>query len=166
VHAPALIQPELTRLLGDVRGRRILDTRCGEDMYARYVAQLGADVVGIDGSEKMIRVTRERDPRIEFAVADLLQPLPFPDGTFDAVVLRKDYIRPPIGGRQVLCAVEQGDQSRRALSDLDRRCFEQLSRRKRVSHDSSSASARRLSRSKHGHVSASSPFSPCALFVL
>jgi ubiquinone/menaquinone biosynthesis C-methylase UbiE len=86
VYAPALIEPELARLLGDVRGKTILDAGCGEGMYSRYLKKRGAGIVGIDGSEKMIRFARERDLDIEFKVADLLQPLDFQDECFDAIV--------------------------------------------------------------------------------
>jgi len=86
VFAPALIEPELARLLGDVRGRRILDAGCGEGVYSRYLANAGASVVGIDGSEKMIRYARDKAPQITFQAADLLETLDFPDATFDAVI--------------------------------------------------------------------------------
>jgi ubiquinone/menaquinone biosynthesis C-methylase UbiE len=86
VYAQALIEPELERLLGDVRGRRILDAGCGEGQYARHLKRLGASLVGVDGSQKMIRFARERDGDIEFAVADLLQPLDFASESFDAIV--------------------------------------------------------------------------------
>ena len=86
VYAPALIEPELTRLIGDVRGKKILDAGCGEGVYSRYLKKLGASVVGIDGSEKMVRFARERDPDMEFKVVDLLGGLDFEDLSFDAVV--------------------------------------------------------------------------------
>jgi ubiquinone/menaquinone biosynthesis C-methylase UbiE len=83
---PALLQPEIGRLLGDVRGKAILDAGCGEGVYARYLGDAGAAVVGIDGSAKMIAFAKERAPRLEFRVADLMEPLDFPDRSFDAVV--------------------------------------------------------------------------------
>lgn len=88
VYAPALIEPELTKLLGEVRGRRILDAGCGEGQYSRYLASLGARMTGIDGSDKLIRFARERDgsQEIEFAVADLMEPLKFADESFDAII--------------------------------------------------------------------------------
>jgi ubiquinone/menaquinone biosynthesis C-methylase UbiE len=86
VYAPALIEPELVRLLSDVRGKRILDAGCGEGVYSRYLKKLGATVVAIDGSEKMVRFAKQRDPDIDVKVADLLEPLEFEDESFDAVV--------------------------------------------------------------------------------
>jgi SAM-dependent methyltransferase len=88
VYAPALIEPELAKLLGDVQHRRILDAGCGEGQYSRSLKALGARMVGIDGSDTMIRVARERDAGhdIPFDVADLMQPLAFPDQCFDAII--------------------------------------------------------------------------------
>ncbi len=86
VYAPALIQPELLKLLGDVRGKRVLDAGCGEGVYSRYLKGLGATVVGIDGSEKMVHFARQREPDIDVKVADLLDALAFDSDSFDAVI--------------------------------------------------------------------------------
>src|SRR5688572_6921884 len=83
---PALIEPQLARLLGDVRGTRVLDAGCGEGRYARYLKHQGARVVGIDGSEMLLKYARERDPDITFQTADLLEVLDFGDGSMDAIV--------------------------------------------------------------------------------
>ena len=82
----ALIEPELSRLLGDVRGKRILDAGCGEGRYARYLKHKGAHVIGIDGSEKLLAYARERDADIEFQTADLLDVLDFGNHSMDAII--------------------------------------------------------------------------------
>ena len=83
---PALIEPELARLLGAIRGRRVLDAGCGEGRYSRYLKEHGARVVGIDGSEKLLTYARERDPDIDFQMADLLDRLDFANESMDAIV--------------------------------------------------------------------------------
>src|SRR3989442_10029269 len=83
---PALIEPELARLLGDIRGKRVLDAGCGEGRYSRYLKHNGARVVGIDGSEKLLTYARERDPDMDFRVADLLDRLDFANESMDAIV--------------------------------------------------------------------------------
>ena len=83
---PALIEPQLARLLGDVRGKRILDAGCGEGRYARYLKHRGARVIGIDGSEKLLKYARERDADIAFQTADLLDVLDFDTDSMDAIV--------------------------------------------------------------------------------
>src|SRR5689334_19600310 len=52
--------PRMLALVGDVRGRRILDLGCGEGGYARAFAGRGADVVGVDGSARLIEVAGAR----------------------------------------------------------------------------------------------------------
>ena len=52
--------PRMLALVGDVRGRMILDLGCGEGGYARELAARGAEVVGVDGSARLIEVARAR----------------------------------------------------------------------------------------------------------
>lgn len=47
-------------LVGDVRGRTILDLGCGEGGYARELASRGAHVVAVDGSARLIQVAGAR----------------------------------------------------------------------------------------------------------
>ena len=54
------LMPRLLAMLGDVRGRRILDLGCGEGGYARELVRRGAVVVAIDGSERLIAAARAR----------------------------------------------------------------------------------------------------------
>jgi cyclopropane fatty-acyl-phospholipid synthase-like methyltransferase len=46
-------------LLGDVRGKTILDAGCGTGVYTIYLTRLGAKVSAIDLSGKMLERTRE-----------------------------------------------------------------------------------------------------------
>jgi len=54
------LMPLTLRMLGDVRGRDILDLGCGDGGYARELARGGAAVVGVDGSERLIELARQR----------------------------------------------------------------------------------------------------------
>src|SRR6476646_2344591 len=47
-------------LVGDVRGRRVLDFGCGSGENCVVLARRGARVVGVDISESLIRVARRR----------------------------------------------------------------------------------------------------------
>ncbi len=50
------------RLLGDVRGKQVLDLACGEGFYARRIRAAGAErVVGVDVSREMIELAREQE---------------------------------------------------------------------------------------------------------
>src|ERR1043166_10126678 len=62
------LMPRMLEMLGDVRGRRILDLGCGEGGYARELARHGAQVVGVDGSERMIDIARRRAKEEELEV--------------------------------------------------------------------------------------------------
>src|SRR5205085_1508612 len=47
-------------LLGDVRGKTIVDLGCGEGLNTILLARLGANVVSIDCSEKNLAATNRR----------------------------------------------------------------------------------------------------------
>jgi SAM-dependent methyltransferase len=80
-------RPAVLALVGDVRGRRVLDAGCGPGLYAEELAARGADVVAVDASEPMLELARRRlGEAVEVRRADLNLPLPFADGEFDLVV--------------------------------------------------------------------------------
>ena len=85
-----VIDPALFRLLGEVRGQRILDAGCGTGYLSRLLAGRGATVTGVDQSSKLLetaRLTEANEPLgIDFQRADLAQLSPLRDGTFDLVV--------------------------------------------------------------------------------
>lgn len=63
--------------------KRVLEVGCGAGAMAQRVRdELGAEVVAIDTSERMIELTRQRE--VEAYVGDI-QELPFGDGEFDCV---------------------------------------------------------------------------------
>jgi len=70
-----------------VRNRHILDAGCGHGPLAGALIERGARVTGFDSSEAMIGLAKQRlGEEAELQVADLGQPLPFDDDTFDDVV--------------------------------------------------------------------------------
>jgi SAM-dependent methyltransferase len=66
-------------LLGDVRGRDVLEVGCGAAQCARWLAGAGARVVGLDLSTGMLDAGRGRVPLVQ---ADA-RALPFAAGSFD-----------------------------------------------------------------------------------
>jgi ubiquinone/menaquinone biosynthesis C-methylase UbiE len=67
----------------EVAPQRFLDIGCGAGTLAQRVrSELGAEVVAVDASERMVDLTRELG--IDARVADV-QGLPFEDGSFDCV---------------------------------------------------------------------------------
>jgi SAM-dependent methyltransferase len=80
--------PGTKALVPDVAGKRVLDAGCGAGAYAGWLADEGAEVVGVDVSEAMLARARERaGDRVEFRRHDLSDPLAFAeDDGFDGVV--------------------------------------------------------------------------------
>ncbi|GKQ42410.1 methyltransferase [Companilactobacillus sp. RD055328] len=77
----------LKSLLPDFSGLRVLDMGCGYGWHSIYAAEHGAKkVIGIDSSEKMLEVAREKNEFdiVEFEQIDI-NSLPFDSGSFDVV---------------------------------------------------------------------------------
>jgi SAM-dependent methyltransferase len=72
----------LERLLGD-GGGRCLDVGCGTGVATAVVAELGWSAVGVDLSEDMLELARDRGLEVVRGSADAL---PFADESFDAAV--------------------------------------------------------------------------------
>ncbi len=76
--------------LAQVRqGDRALDVCCGTGDIAQRLASAGAQVVGLDFSEPMLAVARQRGStcrRLEFIQGDAMR-LPFGDGSFNIVTV-------------------------------------------------------------------------------
>jgi SAM-dependent methyltransferase len=80
-------RPAMLELAGDVTGRRILDAGCGSGPLFAALRDRGAVVTGIDASAEMLELARRRlGAGADLRVADLADPLSFPDGAFDDVV--------------------------------------------------------------------------------
>lgn len=80
-------RPAILALAGEVRGLRVFDAGCGSGAHAAELIERGATVTGADLSGDLLAVARERlGPAVPLHRADLSQPLPFPDDTFDLVL--------------------------------------------------------------------------------
>ncbi|SFM29156.1 class I SAM-dependent methyltransferase [Nocardia asteroides] len=80
-------RPAVLDLAGDVSGRRILDAGCGSGALFAELRDRGAMVTGIDASAGMLEIARRRlGTNADLRIADLANPLPFPDGACDDVV--------------------------------------------------------------------------------
>ncbi|PSQ60219.1 hypothetical protein BRD18_01530 [Halobacteriales archaeon SW_7_71_33] len=87
--------PMVRDLLPPLDGRRVLDAATGTGDYARWMADRGARVVGVDASRSMTRRARDRCPDAAVLRTDLRAPLPFSAGAFDLVVsqLTLEHVR-------------------------------------------------------------------------
>jgi demethylmenaquinone methyltransferase / 2-methoxy-6-polyprenyl-1,4-benzoquinol methylase len=67
-------------------GERVLDLAAGTGVSTEELARSGADVVGVDISQGMLRAGKKTRPATTLLAGDALA-LPFPDATFDAVTI-------------------------------------------------------------------------------
>ncbi len=80
-------RPAMLSLAGDVTGRHILDAGCGSGPLAAALRDRGAIVSGFDVSAAMIELARRRlGEDSDLIVANLAEPLPYAEATFDDVV--------------------------------------------------------------------------------
>jgi SAM-dependent methyltransferase len=84
-----LNNPATFRLIGNVKGRLVLDLACGEGYNARMLARKGAKVTGADFSVKLIEHARTEEAKeksgIDYHVADAADLSRFPNNHFDLV---------------------------------------------------------------------------------
>ncbi|WBQ02570.1 class I SAM-dependent methyltransferase [Kribbella sp. CA-293567] len=82
--------PTFDELVGDPRGKRVAAVACGQGRDARRLADLGAEVVGIDASESLLAHARELEQRrsrgIEYVHGDAQDLRPLADRSFDGAV--------------------------------------------------------------------------------
>jgi 2-polyprenyl-3-methyl-5-hydroxy-6-metoxy-1,4-benzoquinol methylase len=84
-----VLNPVLLRVLGDVRGRRVLDAGCGHGYLSRMLASRGAHVVGVEPGQVLfdyaVEKEGERRQGIRYVQADLCRALDL-GSPFDACV--------------------------------------------------------------------------------
>lgn len=92
--APAFREEGTLRRIRDAVARpgRVLDVACGPGIVAEALVGVAREIVGIDATPEMVARARERLRKAGAAHASFhegpAEALPFPDGSFDAVVTR------------------------------------------------------------------------------
>ena len=89
LHKEVLLNPTLLELLGEVRGKKVLDAGCGEGYLSRKLAILGANVTAIDSSPRMLEIAKDRTPDhlpVKYAHGSCEDLHDFEDGCFDMIV--------------------------------------------------------------------------------
>jgi SAM-dependent methyltransferase len=88
VWSPEGVDEAAVRVLGDVRGRDVLEVGCGAAQCARWLTTQGARAVGLDLSLRQLQHSRRIDDDTGVRVppvAGTATALPFADGRFDVV---------------------------------------------------------------------------------
>ncbi|MEK7503491.1 MAG: class I SAM-dependent methyltransferase [Patescibacteria group bacterium] len=78
--------PEMKFLFNDylAAGDKVLDLGCGNGRFFELLKDKNVDYLGVDSSEKLIRIAGTKYPQAKFQVADALS-LPFPNDQFDKI---------------------------------------------------------------------------------
>jgi ubiquinone/menaquinone biosynthesis C-methylase UbiE len=75
---------EAIRRVGISPGQRVLDIGSGAGVFLRLVADHGAEAFGLDASEALVEIARERVPEAHLRVGEM-EALPYEEDTFDLV---------------------------------------------------------------------------------
>jgi ubiquinone/menaquinone biosynthesis C-methylase UbiE len=78
--------PVLWQLAGEVKGLSVLDAGCGTGYLSRQLKRKGALVTGVDISERMISIARNRSEDIDFLAESCAQLQGLTDASFDLLI--------------------------------------------------------------------------------
>ncbi|MFH1308083.1 MAG: class I SAM-dependent methyltransferase [archaeon] len=79
-----LEMPTTFKLLGNIKGKRVLDFGCGAGIYAKKLTGKGAKVKGFDISPVMLKLAKEKNPKLDLRLGSGYK-IPFKE-KFDVVV--------------------------------------------------------------------------------
>jgi len=88
-HNRKILNPYVEKLLGNVKGKYLLDAGCGEGYLSRNYARLGAKVMGVDFSNTLIELAQSKsveEENIEYRVGNICNLESIPDTIFDSVL--------------------------------------------------------------------------------
>jgi len=75
----------LMPLLGDIKGKKVLDAGAGTGRLIRDLVSADANVTALDISENMLKAIKKKHSNVETVVGDVEQ-LPFEDNSFDIII--------------------------------------------------------------------------------
>src|SRR3989344_4798103 len=81
-----VILPNLLRLLGDVKGKKVLDLACGTGYFSKKIAEAGASVTGTDVSPELIAKAKQNALEANFVVTPAHDLHELKHISFDAVI--------------------------------------------------------------------------------
>jgi 2-polyprenyl-3-methyl-5-hydroxy-6-metoxy-1,4-benzoquinol methylase len=98
-----LIGPAVERLLAVRAGERVLDAGCGNGVFSRRLAELGARVVAVDASARFLELARARSSALADGIdyrlvdaTDEAQLLALGEGQFEALVCNMVLMDMPV----------------------------------------------------------------------
>ncbi len=63
-----VVYPNLARLLGDVKGKHVLDLACGQGQFSRLLAEAGASVIGVDVGKALLDIAEKKNKPYKFKI--------------------------------------------------------------------------------------------------
>jgi 2-polyprenyl-3-methyl-5-hydroxy-6-metoxy-1,4-benzoquinol methylase len=124
-----LLNPVLLRMLGDVRGQRILDAGCGHGYLSRMLAADGAQVTGVEPARALYEYATEKEAQeplgVHYLRADLCR-LPGFRELFDAVVANVVLLDIPDWQGAMKACVDALAPGGLFVFSIIHPCFEQL----------------------------------------
>lgn len=63
-----VVYPNLARLLGDMKGKQVLDLACGQGQFSRILADQGAHVVAVDLGKELITIAESKNKNYKFKI--------------------------------------------------------------------------------------------------
>ncbi len=60
-----VIFPNIVRMLGDVKGKKILDMACGQGIFAEQLRDKGAFVTGVDIAKELIKIAENKSQTVQ-----------------------------------------------------------------------------------------------------
>ena len=101
-----------------VRGRDVLEVACGAGPGLRYLAQRARTVKAGDVSPEVLsRAQRHVGQDVELKVFDA-QDMPYPDASFDAVIIFEALYYVP-SAQRFLAEAERSLETRRCIADIE-----------------------------------------------
>jgi 2-polyprenyl-3-methyl-5-hydroxy-6-metoxy-1,4-benzoquinol methylase len=123
-----LLNPAIFTLLGDVRGKTILDAGCGQGYLSRLLARKGAILTGIEPAESLFQYAfrKEQAERlgITYIQADLSSLDAF-QGTFDYVVANMVFMDIPDYQAAIHNCIASLKSSGKLIFSILHPCFEE-----------------------------------------
>jgi len=79
------IWEKLAPVFEKLKGGSVLDVGCGNGRFFDFLKEKGLDYVGVDFSESLVKIAKEKNPKGSFKKANGLN-LPFKNGSFENVI--------------------------------------------------------------------------------
>ena len=81
-----VIAPNLLRIVGDLRSKKILDLACGEGYFTRLFTEGGGDCIGVDISKELVTIAEKKDKKSKYIVSPSHELSQIPNVSVDIAV--------------------------------------------------------------------------------